>query len=88
LTYFLEEPISLPAGTRIEATAIFDNSADNPFNPAPDEPVEWGDQSWEEMMVGFFDVSFDSSLDPDDLFSYGEDTSDRRGNAERDTARQ
>ena len=35
----------------------FDNSSDNPFNPNPNEWVTWGDQTWEEMAVAFFQVS-------------------------------
>jgi hypothetical protein len=35
---------------------VFDNSKDNPANPDPSQPVRWGDQSWEEMMLGFFDI--------------------------------
>lgn len=56
LTYELAEPKRLPKGTEIKCTAVFDNSADNPANPDPTKPVRWGDQSWEEMMIGFFDV--------------------------------
>ncbi|MCA9113187.1 MAG: hypothetical protein KDA52_24760, partial [Planctomycetaceae bacterium] len=41
-------------GTVIKCTATFDNSEGNPNNPAPDETVSWGEQSWEEMMIGFF----------------------------------
>ena len=52
-TYTLAEPKLLPAGTVIECIAHFDNSANNPFNPDPKSEVRWGDQSWEEMMIGF-----------------------------------
>ena len=38
-------------------TATFDNSDANPFNPNPDERVTWGDQTWEEMAVAFFEVA-------------------------------
>ncbi|MBL8219917.1 MAG: thiol-disulfide isomerase [Bryobacterales bacterium] len=54
--YYLETPLSLPAGARLECTAWYDNSANNPRNPAPEETVRWGEQSWEEMMIGWFDV--------------------------------
>jgi hypothetical protein len=54
--YYLETPVTLPAGTRLECRATFDNSANNPRNPNPNESVRWGDQSWEEMMIGWFDV--------------------------------
>lgn len=53
--YVLEQPLRLPAGTRIECTAHFDNSANNPNNPDPTKSVRWGDQTWEEMMIGFVD---------------------------------
>lgn len=54
LTYKLKEPKLIPKGTVIKCRATFDNSADNPVNPEPNKPVYWGDQSWEEMMIGFF----------------------------------
>ncbi|MEZ6052777.1 MAG: redoxin domain-containing protein [Planctomycetaceae bacterium] len=52
--YELAEPKLIPKGTVIKCTATFDNSEGNPNNPAPDETVSWGEQSWEEMMIGFF----------------------------------
>jgi len=57
LTYELATPKLLPAGTIIECTAHFDNSPNNKFNPDPTKEVHFGEQSWEEMMIGFFDVS-------------------------------
>jgi hypothetical protein len=50
--YALKEPLKVPAGTKIECVAHFDNSAANPNNPDPNTEVRWGDQSWEEMMLG------------------------------------
>ncbi len=41
----------------IECTAHFDNSLNNQYNPDPTKEVHWGEQTWEEMMIGFFDVS-------------------------------
>ncbi len=64
LVYRLKEPIVLPKGTRIECTAWFDNSPNNPANPDPSEEVRWGDQSWEEMMIGFMDLVADVDQDP------------------------
>jgi hypothetical protein len=55
--YYLEEPIELPRGTRIECTAWYDNSPNNPRNPNPNATVYWGEQSWDEMMIGWFDVA-------------------------------
>ena len=54
LRYELAEPKLLPAGTKVVCTAVFDNSAENPHNPDPTQPVSWGEQSWEEMMIGFY----------------------------------
>ena len=68
MPYILEKPLPLPKGTRIECTAHFDNSPNNPLNPDPSAEVRWGDQSWEEMMVGFMDIAFDSKMDLLDLF--------------------
>jgi peroxiredoxin len=55
--YRLDKPLTLPAGTRIDCTAYFDNSANNPNNPDPTKQVRWGDQTWEEMMIGFVDYA-------------------------------
>src|SRR5215475_14367412 len=67
LWYNLAEPIDLPAGARIDCTAHFDNSANNPENPDPTKTVIWGQQSWDEMMVGFFNLVYDPSISPKDL---------------------
>jgi peroxiredoxin len=56
--YRLAKPVRLPAGTRIECTAHFDNSAKNPNNPDPKKIVIWGEQTWEEMMIGFVDYTY------------------------------
>ena len=55
-TYWLSEPVLLPKGSRIECTATFDNSKDNPFNPDPTVRVTWGEQTWQEMMLGSIEV--------------------------------
>ncbi|MGB9512137.1 MAG: cytochrome c, partial [Candidatus Acidiferrum sp.] len=57
MSYRLAEPIALKAGTKLQAVAWFDNSRDNPHNPDPDAAVRWGEQTSDEMMVGFFDVA-------------------------------
>ncbi len=54
IRYLLAEPKLMPAGTTMHCTAYFDNSADNLANPDPTETVRWGDQTWEEMMIGWF----------------------------------
>jgi mono/diheme cytochrome c family protein len=54
ITYQLKEAKRLPKGTTIEVVAHFDNSPQNKFNPDPTKDVRWGDQTWEEMMIGFW----------------------------------
>lgn len=55
--YWLQQPKTLPAGTRLRVTGAFDNSPQNVWNPDPARLVEWGDQSWEEMFIGYVDYS-------------------------------
>jgi len=53
LLYRLAEPLTAPAGSRIEATAVFDNSTGNPANPDPTQVVRWGEQTDDEMLLGY-----------------------------------
>jgi hypothetical protein len=59
LRYMFTEPKLMPKGTKVVCTAHFDNSADNLANPDPKQEVTYGDQTWEEMMFGFY-----TSVDP------------------------
>jgi hypothetical protein len=59
LTYFFREPVAAPKGSRLEAVAHHDNSERNKFNPDPTKFVTWGPQTWEEMMIGYFDYTRD-----------------------------
>ncbi|MBX9791418.1 MAG: redoxin domain-containing protein [Pirellulales bacterium] len=61
LWYNFEEPLLIPKGGRLHCIAHFDNSEDNSFNPDPTKPVTWGEQTWEEMMFGFY-----SAMDPNE----------------------
>jgi hypothetical protein len=63
MSYRLAEPRLLKAGTELQAIAWYDNSANNPHNPDPGAAVRWGDQTYDEMMVGFFDVAVAAGLD-------------------------
>jgi hypothetical protein len=63
LSYRLAEPLALKAGTELQAVAWYDNSRNNPHNPDPDAAVHWGDQTYDEMMVGFFDVAVPANID-------------------------
>jgi hypothetical protein len=52
--YVLNPPKLMPARTRVVMDMTWDNSAQNPANPDPDKVVRWGDQTWEEMNIGWF----------------------------------
>ena len=70
-TYVLSEPRALPPKTKLRCIARFDNSAANLNNPDPTVPVRWGDQTWEEMALGYFAVAVpldkpDSDSEPAD----------------------
>jgi hypothetical protein len=71
MSYRLAEPLPLKAGTELQAVAWFDNSKDNPHNPDSTAAVRWGEQTYDEMMVGFFDVAVDSRLDKPRFFQRG-----------------
>ncbi len=61
LRYVLKEPRTIPAGSRIEVTGTFDNSEKNPANPNPETAVRWGDQSDDEMLIGYVECAIDTS---------------------------
>jgi hypothetical protein len=56
-TYEWVDRISLADVDSLDFTVSFDNSEGNPANPSAEEFVMWGDQTWEEMAVAFFEVS-------------------------------
>jgi Copper type II ascorbate-dependent monooxygenase, C-terminal domain len=68
MSYRLAEPLPLKAGTELQAVAWFDNSKANMHNPDPDAAVRWGEQTSDEMMVGFFDVAVSLGFDKDRFF--------------------
>jgi hypothetical protein len=63
MSYKLAHPRFLKAGTKLQAVAWFDNSRNNPHNPDPEQAVRWGGQTYEEMMVGFFDLAVPANVD-------------------------
>ena len=68
LSYRLKTPLPLKKGTRLQCWGTFDNSPNNPRNPDPSSDVTYGQQSWEEMMIGFFDVAVDVHLGKPEFF--------------------
>ncbi|QDU08122.1 redoxin domain-containing protein [Gimesia aquarii] len=55
--YKIQKPIPLEVGDYIHCVAHFNNSDSNLSNPNPNEAVSWGDQTWNEMMIGYFNVA-------------------------------
>jgi mono/diheme cytochrome c family protein len=55
LRYDYAMPRFLPRGTTIKITAVFDNSTENPANPDPTKNVRWGQQTYDEMMIGYLE---------------------------------
>ena len=62
--YEFADPVPLEEVNRLEGVVEFDNSEKNPFNPDPTQLVSWGDQTWEEMAVAFYDVSVPRKASP------------------------
>jgi len=65
--YWLSQPIALPKGSKLHVRAHFDNSSANKANPDPAATVRWGDQTWEEMMIGFFTYTVEKTGRPEGL---------------------
>ena len=68
-TYVLARELDLPAGTRLESIAGFDNSVNNRFNPDSSATVRWGDQTTSEMHIAFLELVIDADADPDTLIA-------------------
>jgi hypothetical protein len=70
LGYELKDPIKITKGTRMVVTAHHDNSANNPMNPSPGEPVIWGELTSQEMMLPWFGVLVNRDAKPENIASY------------------
>lgn len=57
MAYRLSQPKQIPEGTKFQLNATFDNSENNLHNPNANQSVRWGDQTYEEMMIGYFDIA-------------------------------
>ncbi len=55
--YHLAKPFNVPKGAKLHCVAHFDNSTGNASNPDPSRTVRWGDQTWQEMMIGWTDMA-------------------------------
>jgi hypothetical protein len=68
-TYVLREPLLLPAGTRLESVAHFDNSVNNSSNPDSSVSVRWGDMTTDEMHIAFLELALPVEADAEKLFA-------------------
>jgi hypothetical protein len=59
--YVLKEPVAAPKGTRVDCLAHFNNSTSNKYNPDATKEVRWGDQTFEEMMIGWMSYTLDKN---------------------------
>ena len=73
INYYFPQPKVLPRGTRLEVTGTWDNSANNRYNPDPKAEVHWGDQSWDEMLLGLAMLQIDPDVDVTQLFQAPEE---------------
>jgi mono/diheme cytochrome c family protein len=60
--YWLKKPLNIPKGTKLIVTAHFDNSTKNKYNPDPKKDVRWGDPTYDEMMIGWMDITVDNPI--------------------------
>jgi mono/diheme cytochrome c family protein len=86
-TYELAEAKQLPKGTEIRCEARFDNSKANPSNPDPGATVTFGEQTWEEMMIGFMDVAVPRDQDKPSRLLAGDGGADGKLLKDRGTRR-
>ncbi len=77
LRYTFTEPKLMPKGTVIKCAARYDNSEDNMTNPDPTIDVTWGDQTYEEMMIGFFTTREVEEVDLEKLAAQAEEARKR-----------
>ncbi len=63
--YVFATPLAAPKGSRLEATAHYDNSVNNKFNPDPKVEVRWGDQTWNEMQYTAITYYVDHQAPPE-----------------------
>jgi len=64
-TYVLDKPLAVPVGSKLHCKAVYDNSLSNLSNPDPLDDVGFGEQTWDEMMIGFFHYSVPVNLAKD-----------------------
>jgi hypothetical protein len=53
LQYRLSHTLLIPHGSTVKITAVYDNSSGNSANPDPNKNVHWGEQTTDEMMLGY-----------------------------------
>ena len=59
--YYYKNPIKIPKGAKINLTAWYDNSTDNPRNPSnPPKATRWGEQTTDEMCLAYLGYTLDA----------------------------
>ncbi len=86
-TYQFSRSIPLDSLASLRFDATFDNSSENPFNPDPEQWVTWGDQTWEEMAVAFFEVSIPRQPNNQSLASSARAATESDASAEQQARR-
>lgn len=91
--YHYKEPKHVPRGTKVRFYAVYDNSADNPYNPDPTKHIRWGDASTDEMMIGYMSYIYDKRKEfqrtvalPEGMLnhSWGDDDADGFGDGKHE----
>ncbi|MCS7270366.1 MAG: redoxin domain-containing protein, partial [Gemmataceae bacterium] len=59
LEYRLAQPLAIPRGSTLIYRAWYDNIANNPANPDPTKTVRWGEQTYDEMHLGYVEYVVD-----------------------------
>ena len=81
--YLPKDPIEIPKGATIYAEASYDNSTNNLANPDPNQTVHWGDQTWDEMLIGYFNVAVPKGSDAETVLLQSRVANRQREGAER-----
>ncbi len=65
--YVLKHPVFAPKGSELIVNAVFDNSSNNEFNPDPSETLYFGEQTFDEMLVGYVSLVKGNYLAREDI---------------------
>lgn len=81
--YLPEQPLIVPKGATFYAEASFDNSAQNLANPNSAQTVTWGEQTWDEMLIGYFNFAIPHTAEAEAAMARFRDSSKSQDHAQR-----